>query len=73
MKRVQKIVGILFIVTFVAACAYMFHGIWVLLNPATFTSFHWTFACAMTAIYFGPVLAVELIVYVVLRIKNRKK
>ena len=72
MKKFQKVVGILIIITFVAALVYMFYGIWVLLNPNTFTSFHWTWACILTAIYFGPVLVVELIVYVVLWVKNKK-
>lgn len=71
MKKAQKIEGILLIVTFIAALVYMFYGIWVLLNPNTFTSFPWTWACLLTAIYFGPVLVMELIVYVVLWVKNK--
>ena len=73
MKKAKKIVGIIMIVTFIAAMIYMFYGISVLLNPNTFTSFPWTWACFLTAIYFGPILAVELIVYIVLWIKERRK
>ncbi len=72
MKKAQKIVGCIIIATFVFAMCYMGYGISTLLNPETFTSFHWSFACLVTAIYFGPVLLLELIVYVVLRMKNKK-
>lgn len=73
MKKAKRIVGIIIIATFIFAMVYMGYGISTLLNPETFTSFHWTFACLVTAIYFGPILLLELIVYFILRWRIKKK
>ena len=73
MKRARKVVGIISIITFAAAMIHMFHGIHVLLDPQILTGFHWTAACAFTAIFFGPILAVELVIIVVLTILLHRK
>lgn len=73
MKKAKKIVGIIIICTIVFAMVYMGYGIYTLLNPATFTSFHWTFALVLTGFYFGPLLLIELIVYFILRWRINKR
>lgn len=73
MRKAQKIVGIVFIVTLSVALLYMLWGIYVLIRDAVFTSFPWWSACYFAAVYFGPVLAVELVIYLVLRTLNRRR
>lgn len=72
MKKAQKIAGIVFVVTLCAALVYMVWGIYGLLRNAAFTSFPWWSACYFTAVYFGPVLGAELIVWLALWAVNKR-
>lgn len=71
MKIAKKIAFWAFVVTLAAAVVYMVWGIVINLN-ATLTSFPWWTACVFALFYFGPILALELAVYLFLRIKLSK-
>ena len=73
MKKGRRVVGIISVITFILAMIHMCHGIHVLLDPQTFTSFPWTWACVVTAILFGPILVLELVVYLVLTVMIHRK
>lgn len=71
MKKVKNITGWLIIITSIVACLYMGIGIWQILAAGPFTSFPWYTACCFTALYFGPVVLLELLIYAVLGWKCR--
>ena len=69
----KKVCFRVFLATLAGALIYMIYNIVGILN-APFTSFPWYAACFFTALYFGPVLAVEaaLLLWLHLREKKRK-
>lgn len=70
MEKARKITGILFFVTLTAALVYTLWGIYSNLTSG-FTSFPWWSACVFAAIYFGPILTLEGIAFLILKWKTK--
>ncbi|HIU57525.1 MAG TPA: hypothetical protein IAA61_06900 [Candidatus Ornithomonoglobus merdipullorum] len=72
LEKARSIVWVIFIITLALGLLYMAVGIMRIMNgPAT--SFPWYSACFYAAVYFGPLLGAELIIYVILSIICRKR
>ena len=72
MAKAKKILKILLILTVAAAVVYSVCGIISLLN-SPFTSFPWWTAPVFAGIYFGPVILIEAIVLLVIRLREKRK
>lgn len=70
MAKAGKIAGLLFLITLAAALVYTALGIYSNLTSG-FTSFPWWSVCVFAAICFGPILAAEGIVYLILKWKTK--
>ena len=71
MEKGKKILKILMVLTLGWALAYAIVGAVSSVN--TFTSFPWWSSFVFAAIYFGPVLALEILIYGILRWIQKKK
>ena len=72
LKNVKKAVGIIFLVTAAIAFAYTAYAVYTLLKNWLFTSFPWWSAFYFAGIYFGPLLCVEGIVYLLLSFAGKR-
>ena len=70
MKTAKKILSVALPVTAVLAVLYAVLGVISILR-SPFTSFPWWSALVYAALYFGPLLAVEIIALIVLHFKTK--
>lgn len=71
MKKAEKAVLAIFLLTVVCALLHMTLGIVSILRACAETSFPWTAACFFTMLYFGPPALIELIVYILIKIRKK--
>lgn len=74
LEKAELAVAVLLTITVILGLLYMALGIMFVMNgPAT--SFPWYSSCVFAAIYFGPPLLVEFVVYLIIRhiYKKQKK
>ncbi len=63
MKIARKLLAIIFVLTLVCAVVYIVSNIIAILSSGYMTSFPWWSAFPFAAIYFGPLLLLEGILY----------
>lgn len=73
LKTVKKAVGIIFLGTTAIAIIYTAYAVYTLLKNWLFTSFPWWSAFYFTGIYFGPLLCVEGIAYLLLFFAEKRQ
>ncbi len=74
MKIAKKVLAVIFVLTLVCAVVYIVSNIFSILSSGDLTSFPWWSAFPFAAIYFGPPLLLECILYgVLLLIEKRKR
>lgn len=71
MNKIKKIAWIAFFLTL--ACALMYVTVNIASTFFYFTSFPWWSAFVFAAYYFGPVLILEFVVYLVADLIEKKK
>ncbi len=71
MRKAKKIAAVLFWLTLALAAVYIVRNIIAAIG--TFTSFPWWSAFAFAAIYFGPALVVEAVIYFVFCYCEKRK
>lgn len=75
LERARYIVWLILMITVILGLLYMMIGIMDIMS-APYTSFPWYSACFYALVYFGPPIAAEGIVYLiitVIHIKRKKK
>lgn len=70
-RKAKRIVGLLALLTLAAALVWAGVGAVQILRAGPATSFPWYTSFAVAALYFGPVLAMELALYLALWLKGR--
>ena len=72
-RAAGRVMIALTLLTALAGLIYMVLGIASIISAGPATSFPWHTACFFTALYFGPPLVLEIIIYVVIRYMERRK
>lgn len=73
MKKAEKIILSVLLITIAAGLAYTVLGIVSILRAGSETSFPWSFACFMAMIYFGPAVLIELVIYIFIKYRGQKE
>lgn len=73
MSKARKTVWVILMLTIIFALLYMVYGVMSIFEQGGQTSFPWYYACFAAVVYFGGPILIEIIIYIVLWAREKKK